>query len=228
MKNTISIYLFALIFFALGCSTSKKSTVKKYQGSEDSIVYYHVNAKSTENGKYDALIENQFKELETLELPFVKIHFNKKEAIKYDCDIEIVFDELTITDEESFNNKHFPEVQGKNTRSDRSVTTSSTGGLRGYVYQQIKKRKLNWDIIIKINSDSNNCELANSSFTERFIAKSINNTLSGDESLIPRKYKDPLESQEPLGKPLLSKREMTEEAIKRVYTKIEKQLTKNH
>ena len=228
MKNTILLYLFALIFLAISCITSKKATVKRNQRSENSIVHYHFNAKSIESGKYDALIENQFKELKKLELPFVKIHFNKKDAIKYDCDIEIVFDELTITDEENIYNKHFPRVQGKNTRADRSVTTSSTGGLRGYVHQQIKKRKLNWEIIIKINSDSNNCELTNNSFTERFIAKSINNTLSGEESLIPRKYKDPLDSQEPIGKPLLSRRQMTEEAIKRIYTKIENQLIKNH
>jgi nickel-dependent lactate racemase len=74
---------------------------------------------------------------------------------------------------------------------------------------------------MKINSDSNNCKFSNSSFSEISISKSVNNSLSGDERAIPKKYKDPI------GKPLLSNKEMTEEAIIRVYKKIENQLKNN-
>lgn len=61
--------------------------------SEYSIVHYHVRANGTESRIYETLIDNQFKALENLELPFVKIYYNKKDAVKYDCEIDIQFDE---------------------------------------------------------------------------------------------------------------------------------------
>ena len=224
MKNTPSNYLFALIFLVIGCSTSKKATIKKNLSSENNIVHYLVNIKSIESDKYDILIENQFRELENLDLPFVKIHYNKKDVKKFDCEIDIVFGNLTINDKEYSNNKHFSKVvkeQQTQSENDNGPTISSET-IRGYVYQNIKERKLNWDIIVKINSNSNNCKFTNNSFTEGFISKSVNNTLSGDERAISKKYK------EPIGEPLLSKIEMMEKAINRVFQKIENQLKKNH
>jgi hypothetical protein len=194
-----------------------------YSQSKNNIVHYQVNVETTEGSEYRALIDRQFKELESLELPSVKIFYNRKDSIKYNCVIDVLFDKLTIKEKESTINKHFPKVQGKNIRADRSVS-SIPSTTRGYVYQVKNERKLSWNIIVKINSTSNSCKLTNNSFTERLISKTENNTLSGDEAVIPRKFRDPIEIE----KPLLTKEEMIEEVIYNVYKKIEYQLIRQN
>lgn len=225
MKNTISNYPYLLIFLVIACSTSKETTVKTNQGSEDDITHYHVRATSTGSEEYDALIENQFRELENLALPFVKVHYNTKDAIKCNCEIDLVFDNFTINDREYSRNKHFSKVvheeQTQAENDNGPILSSET--VRGYVYQQIKERKLNWEVVIKTNSNSNNCRFTNRSFKEKLISKSVNSTISGDERAISKKYKE-----EPIGQPLLSKREIAEEAIHSVFKKIVYQLKKNH
>ncbi len=186
------------------------------------IVHYHVKAKATESKKYEGLINEQFRALERLDLGFAKVYYNKKDAVNYDCEIEILFDELTIKDEESIHNKDFSKViQGEQEQSDDgSIIYKET--VRGYVHQRKKKRKLTWEIVMKINSDSSHCQLTNNSFTESFISRSVDNFLSGDERAIAKKYKDLI------GEPLSSKNDMAKEAIIRVYKKIEDQLKTNH
>jgi hypothetical protein len=87
------------------------------------------------------LIQNKFRELENLDLRFAKIHYKKKDAINYDGEIEILFDDLSIKDKEYNNNKHFSKVvKGNQTRSERderSTTYSET--VSAYVFQQIKE-----------------------------------------------------------------------------------------
>lgn len=187
--------------------------------SEYSVFSYHIRAKTTKGRIFELLIDDKFRELENLKLSYTNIYYNKKDAIKYDCEIEILFDELIIKDERDSKTKQFSrELTGQQT--DSTTTFSST--IRGYVHQSIKKRKLNWDIIMKINSDSNKCRLTSNSFTEKLVSKSVNYTLSGDERAISRKYKTPI------GKSLLSKKDMTREAIIKVYNKIEYLLRENH
>lgn len=192
----------------------------KKETSEFDTYHYLIRVETTtESKKYKPLIDNQFRKLK--KIPFVKISFNKELGLKYDCEIDILFDGLTVKDEEYTYNKHFSKaVNGFQAQSDDGPTTY-TETVRGYVYQVKKMRKLNWNIIMKINSDSNNCKSTNSRHTEEFISRSFNNTISGDERAISEKYKK-------VEEPLLSEENMIEEVIKRVYKKTKYHLKKNH
>ena len=192
----------------------------KKESSKLDNYHYLIRVETTaESEKYKPLIYNQFRKLK--KIPFVKISYNKELDIKYDCEIDILFDGLTVKDEEYTYNKHFSKaINGYQAQSDDGPSTY-TKTVRGYVYQVKKMRKLNWNIIMKINSDSNNCEPTNSNHTEEFISRSFNNTISGDERAISEKYKK-------FEEPLLSEENMAEEVIKRVYKKIEYLLKKSH
>ncbi|MGB6268148.1 MAG: hypothetical protein WBF67_03980 [Olleya sp.] len=224
MKTITSICIFVLVLTTIGCSTSKKTTVNRDNSLEDNTVSYHVKAKSIESDKYNILIDNKFQELESLDLPLVKIYYNKKDVTEVDCEIEIIFGNLTINDKDYSKNKHFSKVVKEEQAKDENdiSPTISSNTIRGYSYQKIEERKLNWDINLRNIPDSNNCKLTNDTFTERIISKSINNILSGDERAIPKKYKVRF------GQPLLSKEDMIEETINNVYQKIAYQLKKNH
>lgn len=237
MKNTISNYLLVLIFLATGCSSSKKSTVESSQENCYEITFnnlpkgksleknkrlsVNVKANAAENRKYKKLIDYHFKELEKLELGFAKIYYDKKDAVNYDCEIEILFDELKISDEESINNKSFTKKVRDEAVTADETDTYQTVAVVGYVRQTKKIRKLNWDIVMKVNSDFNYCKSTNISSVESFVSKSVDYSLSGDERAISRKYK------EPIGEPLLSKKEMIIGAINQVYKKVEDQLSSN-
>lgn len=176
---------------------------------EYSIVHYYVSTNPTENKAYESAINKQFRTLENLELPFVKVDYNKKKAIKYDCEINIVFDKLII------------ETEVKRKRESFSKTIQSEAKVRGYVYQRERSRKLNWDIVMNINAPFNNCKSINSRFTQQLLSRAINYNLTGDERAIPSKYKDVIEKQLP------SEEAMTKKAIIKVYEKIENRLKTN-
>lgn len=214
MKNTNSNFLFILAFLFIGCSSSKKISFKRNLGSKDKIVYYHIKTKSNKNSKYETLIENKFRELENLKLPFVEIYYNKKENIKIDCEINIVFDSLSINNASYSQNKSFSKVIKQQQLEADGTTSLGSETIRGYTYQRIKERKLNWIIHMNTLSTSNNCEISDITFTENFKSKSINNILSGDERAISEKYKNLIDQ------PLFSEREMIEVAINNVYKKI--------
>lgn len=191
--------------------------------SPDSVVRYHVRVKATKK-KHQPIIDDQFKELLNLELHPAKIYYNETAVIKYDCEIEIIFSDLTVKEKEYSQNKHFSKVvSGEQTlaeNDDGPMVYSET--VRGFVYQRIKERKLNWDIIIKNNFTSNNFDFPERSYTETIVSKTTNNSISGDERAISKKYK------EAIGKPLLSRSDMEELAIANVYSKIAYQLKRNN
>jgi len=232
MNKTISIYLLSLFLFAIGCSTSKKSIVNTDLDNNYTITWndsqkgklqekellINVKAYATESSKYKKLIDNQFKELEKLELGYAKIFYNRDDEEKYDCEIDLLFDELIIHDDESINNKSFSKKVRDEVVTASESETYGTTTVNGYVRQTKTIRKLNWNITMKTHSDSNNCKLYNNSFTENLISKSVNNSLSGDERAISKKYKDPI------GQPLVSKTDMIHEVINRVYKNLETQL----
>lgn len=237
MKKTKSNYLLVLIFLAIGCSTSKKSMVNSTQENNYEITFtnlqkgktlennkkllININANATESSKYKRIIDNQFRELEKLELGFAKISYDKKDNAKYDCEIEILFDELTINDDESTSNKQYSrKIREDGVTPDEHNSTGSVTVI-GYVHQIKKIRKLKWDINMKVHSDSNHCKSKGSSFTENFISRSVNNTLSGDERAISKKYKESIEE------PLLSKKDMIIEVIDKIYKEVEDQLKSN-
>ncbi|TVZ55826.1 hypothetical protein OD91_1094 [Lutibacter sp. Hel_I_33_5] len=154
-------------------------------------------------------------------LPNVITHYKKKDTLEYDCEIEIVFDKLVIKDRKYKKNKHFSKnVSLQQAQSDDGPINHTTR-VYGFVFQNIKERKLRWGIKMKVNANSNKCKLTNNVFKGKLISKSINNTVSGDESAISRKYK------ELHGKPLLREKEMVEKVVKQVYKKIKFQFKKH-
>ena len=233
MKTT-SNYLLVLIFLAMGCTTSKKSMINSSSKNNYEITFTNLpkgkslennkkllinfSADALESSKYKKLIDQQFYALENLDLGYAKIFYNNKDDVKYDCEINILFDELTIDDEKNINNKLFSKKVREEGVTPDEHNSVGVVTVTGYVHQIKTIRKLNWNIKMKVHSDSNHCQLNNNSFTESIISRFVENTLSGDERAISKKYKEPIEE------PLLSRKDMIIEVIHKVYQEVETQL----
>lgn len=183
---------------------------------------YHIRVIASDE-KYQKIIDNEFKKLEDLALRSTKVHYNENQEAKYDCEIQIIFKGLSIKDREYSQNKHFSkEIREEQPLDDNEVGSAFySKTVRGYVHQRIKERKLIWDIIFTKEFASNNCGCKEDSYTETIISKSIDNSITGDERAISKKYK------ESIGQPLSSRLELEMEAIANVYSKLAYQLKKN-
>ena len=176
-----------------------------------SYLVYKVEAKDLENTSYKSMIDDQFKELQNLELFLTKVFYKKKDNTPCDCQVEILFDRLITNDSEDGSTQEFTkQVQEQIQKSDGS-TGVTTITVRGSVTQRIKRRNLDWAVRINITPNGNNCKLKNKSYAKKLVSESITINTSGDHRAIPEKYTNAIEE------PLLNKTEMAEEVINRVF-----------
>lgn len=177
--------------------------------SDFSFIKYNIHVRLAANQKYESLVKNKLKELERLNRNFKKIYFESPKSIPNDCEIEIDFDPLSIVEDLKVNTRNFQkEVQTgtrTETRGDRTVDVPVMERVSASVTTNTHIKVARWNVKIKPNSASDNCDLTGKSFQEELVTKKIKLDFSGDRRAIPTDLLNYDRSQ------LLQEREIVEE-----------------
>jgi len=187
---------------------------------EFSVLRYAVEANASFDIEYGWEIDRTFDNLESYNDPFVQVLFeNINNPNDIDCRIEINLKSLDIDRRERNNERNFKEkvVVGKETLTNNNGETYEVDKIEeveGTVIERTLIKTAEWRVNIYVRSNSKNCTIDDTYFTEGISSEIATYVLQGDERAIPSRFKSQSRDQ------LMSDDDMAEELLKIIYDKV--------
>lgn len=185
-----------------------------------SIVRYAVEADISFDIKYGWEIDRVMDNLEDINDPFVEVYFEKiNNPRDIDCEIKINFNSLDIDTRERNKENDFKEevVVGKETITNAQgieVEVDKLEEVKGTVIERNITKTAEWRVKIDVRSNSRNCRIDDTYFTEGLVSEISTYVLSGDERAIPSRYKNQNSDK------LMEDDDMAEALLEVIYDKV--------
>ncbi len=155
-----------------------------------SFFVYNIRTNVEFDERYDFLVNERFREVETINRNFKKIYYNRKNLENVDCQVDIIFDPLQIVNDirESSSSHAAKVATGSKitTNSDGSESETTTySTVRATLLKKTEIRTYQWNVKVQVTPKSNNCQLVGKIFTENVKASSTEIDVTGDDRAIP-------------------------------------------
>jgi len=188
---------------------------------EFSVVKYAVEADISFDIEYSWEIDREMDNLESYNDPFVQVYFEKTNNPEdIDCTIEINFRSLDVDTRENNRENDFKKnvvVGTKTVTNDQGeeVEVDKYEEVSGTVIERTITKTAEWRVNIYVRSNSRNCTLKDTYFTEGLVSEVSTYVLSGDERAIPNRYKNQSSDE------LMKDDDMAEALLEVIYDKVE-------
>ena len=188
---------------------------------EFSIVRYAVEANISFDIGRSWDIDREMDNLEDYNGRFVQVDFEKaNNPNDIDCYIEINFESLDIDLREQTDQDDFEKevVVGKKTITNdqgEEVEVDKIEEVEGTVIERTITKTAEWRVVIDVRSNSKNCTLSGTYFSEALVSKISFYELSGDERAIPNRYKKQSRDE------LMEDDDMAEALLEVIYERVE-------